>query len=180
MANTVCTFDQLTLEQSSAAGGKGGILARLYQAGYPVPDGLVVLSGAFAGEELSPTAWAQVQAHLTRLRAGDPQAAFAVRSSALGEDSARASFAGEFETVLDVRTDAEVRAAIHAVRRSRHSKRVQAYVEARGLEADPARTADVNTSPERILRMAHPGLVRSAGSCCHYLVYLARSLVCAG
>jgi phosphohistidine swiveling domain-containing protein len=137
MADTVCTFDQLTPEQASAAGGKGGTLARLYQVGYPVPDGLVVLPGAFAGDELSPTAWAQVQARLARLRAGDPQAGFAVRSSALGEDSARASFAGEFETVLDVRTDAEVRAVIHAVRRSRHGERVRAYVEARGLDTDP-------------------------------------------
>ena len=60
--------------------------------------------------------------------------AFAVRSSALSEDSAQASFAGEFETVLDVRTDELVREAIHTVRRSRHSERVQAYSQAKGMD----------------------------------------------
>ncbi len=134
MANTIHAFDQLTPEQQPSAGGKGGVLARLYQAGYPVPDGLVVLPTAFAGDGMSPETWAQVQVHLARLRGGDPQAAFAVRSSARAEDSARASFAGEFETVLDVRTDEAVRAAIRAVRQSRHSERVQAYSQARGLD----------------------------------------------
>jgi phosphohistidine swiveling domain-containing protein len=136
MAGMVRRFDELTPEQQSFAGGKGGTLARLYQAGYPVPDGLVVLPVAFVRDEMSPQAWAQVQVHLARLRGNDPQAAFAVRSSARAEDSARASFAGEFETVLDVRTDEAVRAAIHAVRRSRHSERVRAYSRARGLHTD--------------------------------------------
>jgi pyruvate,water dikinase len=100
MGDMICAFDELTLEQKPAAGGKGGTLARLYQAGYPVPDGVVVLPGAFAKDEMLPEAWAQVKAHLARIRGEDPLAALAVRSSALAEDSARASFAGEFETVL--------------------------------------------------------------------------------
>ena len=89
MANTIHTFDELTPEQRPSAGGKGGTLARLYQAGYPVPEGFVVLPIAFVGDEMSPEAWAQVQVHLARLRGDDPQAAFAVRSSALAEDSDR-------------------------------------------------------------------------------------------
>jgi pyruvate,water dikinase len=135
MPDAVHSFDQLAPEQQAAAGGKGGTLARLYQAGYPVPDGFVILPASFAGDVLLPEAWTQVQAHLARLRGGDPQAAFAVRSSALAEDSPRASFAGEFETVLNVTTDEAVRAAIHKVRQSRHSQRVQAYSQARGLPA---------------------------------------------
>ncbi|MFQ5812322.1 MAG: PEP/pyruvate-binding domain-containing protein [Anaerolineae bacterium] len=136
------TFRELTLEQQSLAGGKGGTLTRLYQTGYPVPDGFVILPTAFApstssghrGDEMLPEAWAQVQAHLKRMRKADSGAAFAVRSSALSEDSAQASFAGEFETVLDVRTDDEIRDAIRTVRRSRRSERVQAYSEAKGLD----------------------------------------------
>jgi phosphoenolpyruvate synthase/pyruvate phosphate dikinase len=89
------SFDELTPEQQTSAGGKAGTLARLYQAGYPVPDGFVILP-----------------------------AAFAIRSSALSEDSARASFAGEFETVLDVHTHEQVREAVLAVRRSLRSLRV--------------------------------------------------------
>jgi phosphohistidine swiveling domain-containing protein len=130
----VRTFNALMAEQQSFAGGKGGTLARLYQAGYPVPDGFVILPSGFAGDELTAEAWRQVQAHLARMRRPDPGIAFAVRSSALSEDSAQASFAGEFETVLDVHSDDMIREAIRTVRRSRHSERVRAYSEAQGLD----------------------------------------------
>jgi phosphohistidine swiveling domain-containing protein len=134
MADLVRSFDELTQEQQTPAGGKGGTLARLYQAGYPVPAGFVILPAAFAGDELTADAWTQVQQRLQRMRQNGHGGAFAVRSSALSEDSAFASFAGEFETVLDVHTDDMVRAAIHAVRRSRHSERVRAYSRAQGID----------------------------------------------
>jgi phosphohistidine swiveling domain-containing protein len=141
MTNTIFAFDELRPEQQRAAGGKGGTLARLSQAGYPVPEGFVILPSGFeadvlSGDGLRAEAWAEVQACLARLRGEDTQAAFAVRSSALAEDSARASFAGEFETVLDVCTDEAIRSAIHTVRQSRHSERVQAYCQARGLDPE--------------------------------------------
>ena len=135
MTELLRPFDKLTTAELPSAGGKGGTLARLTQAGYPVPEGFVVLPTAFARDELSFEGWQQVQAQLANLRKrknGKP--AFAVRSSALSEDSAQASFAGEFETVLDVHTDERVREAIHTVRRSRHSERVRAYSEAKGIE----------------------------------------------
>ncbi|UCC64410.1 MAG: hypothetical protein JSV36_04955, partial [Anaerolineae bacterium] len=135
MGEMVRTFGELTAERQSLAGGKGGTLAQLYRAGYPVPDGFVILPTAFDGDELKPEAWAQVRAHLDRVRKGDRRAAFAVRSSAMSEDAAKASFAGEFETVLDVHSDEMIRAAIHTVRHSRHSERVRAYSQAKGIEA---------------------------------------------
>lgn len=46
MADLVRSFDELTQEQQAPAGGKGGTLARLYQAGYPVPAGFVILPAA--------------------------------------------------------------------------------------------------------------------------------------
>ena len=134
MADLVRSFDELAAEEQPLAGGKGGTLARLYQAGYPVPEGFVILPDAFAGDELTGEAWTEVQAHLGHMRKNGT--AFAVRSSALSEDSALASFAGEFETVLDVHTDSMIRAAIDNVRRSRHAERVRAYSRAQGLEAD--------------------------------------------
>jgi pyruvate,water dikinase len=67
------------------------------------------------------------------MRVDDPGIAFAVRSSALSEDSAQASFAGEFETVLNVSTDEEIQGAIHKVHASRGNERVQAYSRARGM-----------------------------------------------
>jgi phosphohistidine swiveling domain-containing protein len=133
MTDRIQTFGELTADRQTLAGGKGGTLARLFQAGYPVPDGFVILPTASAGDRLTAEAWTQVQTLLKQMR--ENGIAFAVRSSALSEDSALASFAGEFETVLDVHSDERVREAIHAVRRSRHSERVQAYSEAHGLEA---------------------------------------------
>ena len=109
----------------------------LYQHKYPVPDVLVILPSSFAGDELSVEAWRQIELYPKRLRQTRGDVSFAVRSSALGEDSARASFAGEFETVLDVHDNEEVLPAIRTVRQSRHSERVRAYSQARGIPAIP-------------------------------------------
>ena len=116
-------------------GGKGASLARLLRGGYPVPNGFIILPKAFAGDQLRMEAWVQVKSHLALLRREGKDVTFAVRSSALSEDSPQASFAGEFETVLDVDTDERVRKAIQAVRRSLDSERVRAYSEAKGVDA---------------------------------------------
>jgi phosphohistidine swiveling domain-containing protein len=159
MSHTVQSFNELVPERMAAAGGKGGTLARLYQAGYPVPDGFVVLPEAFAGDTLTVDGWAQVQTHLARMRqAENGLAAFAVRSSALSEDSAFASFAGEFETVLDVHSDPMIREAIHTVRRSRHSERVRAYSEAKGI--DPLH--DMAVVVQRLVRAEISGVLFTA------------------
>jgi hypothetical protein len=156
MSHMVRMFRELGAEQRASAGGKGGTLAWLYQGGYPVPDGFVILPAAFDGDELSPEAWRGVQAHLDRMRRDGEGTTFAVRSSAVqcpgmgpregrgqspvGEDTARASFAGEFETVLNVNTGSDdalrLREAVQAVRRSRRSPRVQAYSRAQGIDAE--------------------------------------------
>lgn len=158
MNGPVVTFERLTPEQHAWAGGKGATLARLYQAGYPVPDGFVILPVAFDADELTPLARVHVQAGLARLRRGRPNAAFAVRSSATSEDSALASFAGEFETVLDAQTEEGVYAAIAAVRRSRHSERVQAYSEAKGVSQLP----DLAVVVQRLVRADLAGVLFTA------------------
>jgi pyruvate,water dikinase len=125
------------MTEQPSAGGKGGTLARIYQAGFPVPDGFVVLPAAFDGDKLTVEGWRQVQEQLTHLgKNRNGRFSLAVRSSALSEDSAQASFAGEFETVLDVHTREMILEAIHAVRRSRRSERVQAYSEAKGIQPE--------------------------------------------
>lgn len=144
-------FSELTIEDLPSAGGKGGNLARLFQAGYPVPNGFVILPEGFIGENLSPEAWDLVKALILEIRRSEGDVSFAVRSSALSEDSAQASFAGEFETVLDASTDEEVWEAIHRVHRSRKSKRVQAYSEAHGLDASHELAVVVQ-------RMVHAGI----------------------
>ncbi|MHA2295032.1 MAG: PEP/pyruvate-binding domain-containing protein [Candidatus Hodarchaeales archaeon] len=127
-------FRELSLKEKSVAGGKGGTLAFLYQKGYPVPDGFVILPSAFDGDKLLLEAWKQVQELVKRMLKKNQDTSFAVRSSALAEDSAHASFAGEFDTVLDVKTKENIHEAIQAVRESRHSERVKAYSIAKGID----------------------------------------------
>lgn len=157
------------------AGGKGGALARLAQAGYPVPAGFVLLPTAFEGETLTPAAWAATQAALRQLRA-NRNVAFAVRSSALSEDSAQASFAGEFETVLDVATDTDIEQAIRAVRQSRHAQRVQAYSQAQGLDT----AHDLAVVVQVLVRAEFAGVVFTAdpvsGSHAHMVGNFVRGL----
>lgn len=151
-------FNDLPPQHVALAGGKGRGLAQLTQAHYPVPTGFIILPAAFEGNTLTPAAWEQTQKQLAQLRARKGQTAFAVRSSALSEDSAHASFAGEFETVLNVKSDAEIRAAIEQVRRSRHSARVQVYSAAQGLPTQHEMAVVV----QRLVRAEFSGVLFTA------------------
>ena len=136
MSNSILFFSEISPELHTEAGGKGRSLARLYQAGYPVPDGFVILPSAFTAEGLKLEAWSQVKTYLTQMRSTHPDIVFAIRSSALSEDSTQASFAGEFESVLNVNKEEEIREAIQTVYHSRHNKRVQAYSQVKGLSTN--------------------------------------------
>jgi phosphohistidine swiveling domain-containing protein len=105
----------------SLLGTKAASLARLTGAGFPVPHG-VVLTAAAVND------WDQAYARLRSAAAelGDPDQRFAVRSSATAEDLAGASYAGQYETVLDVGLD-ELPVAVRRVVDSAASARVTAY-----------------------------------------------------
>lgn len=134
MTNMVKGFKELAPELQRFAGGKGGMLSRMFQDGYPVPEGFVVLPSAFNGEKIKIEAWNEILILLNNIRRNNKGALFAVRSSALSEDSAQASFAGEFETVLNVGTDKEIQDAIYTVFNSRQSERVKVYSSIKGKE----------------------------------------------
>src|SRR5712691_11484161 len=76
----------------ATAGAKAANLGELTRAGFAVPDGFVVVGEPDAEAVLAA-------AHAL----GDD--ALSVRSSAVAEDLADASFAGQYETVLNVRGD---------------------------------------------------------------------------
>lgn len=158
MSTMVLSFKKLSQEDQGRAGGKGGTLARLYQSGFSVPDGFVILPNAFKDDELTRDAWFEARLQLERLRNGNGKTAFAVRSSALSEDSLQASFAGEFDTVLDVHTDAMVREAVEMVRRSGGSERVQAYTLAKGMDTGH----DVAVVVQKLVRAEISGVLFTA------------------
>ncbi|MHA1946338.1 MAG: PEP/pyruvate-binding domain-containing protein [Candidatus Hodarchaeales archaeon] len=131
----VVAFKNLKSEKDiSLAGGKGVALAQMYQAGYPVPNGFVILSSAFSNDELRSESWEQIQLLLEQFRKSDKRVSFAIRSSALAEDSATAAFAGQFETILDVSSNSQILEAIHTVYQSKNSERVESYSKIKGIE----------------------------------------------
>ena len=87
-------------EAPALAGNKAATLAVLRRAGFDVPPGVVVSADALSGVdgELSAVVRAAL-ADVPDLLGPGP---FAVRSSSTAEDTDQASFAGQFETVLNV------------------------------------------------------------------------------
>jgi phosphohistidine swiveling domain-containing protein len=138
-ATSAATTDHLVSLSEAATrrgevGAKAANLGAALEAGFPVPDGVVVtaatLSGAFAGSDEAladralPTAIMDSLQHALERLGGGP---FAVRSSALAEDLADASYAGQYETVLGVDGLAAVAAAIRRCWASGFTQRVAAY-----------------------------------------------------
>lgn len=157
------------------AGGKACRLSALARAGFPVPRGFVIPTGAYrehlraAGidaqlrrllEDLDAEAARGLEAATAQLREAIVAAPLAdtardailrayrglgescyvaVRSSAIAEDLATASFAGQHDTYLDVHGDAQLLGAVKRCWASLWTARAVAYRQRQGL--DPAAQA---------------------------------------
>jgi hypothetical protein len=121
-ASTVVPLIEITAADRELVGSKAANLGELLRAGFPAPDGVVVLDGADADPN-----------DILRVLGDVP---VAVRSSAVAEDLADASFAGQYETVLDVRGPDALLQAIRHVRASAASARAQQYMAAHGVSGD--------------------------------------------
>jgi pyruvate,water dikinase len=106
-------------------------------ARYRVPPGFAVSADAAEDEIRAavPSAYAALKREGHAL--ADADVAVAVRSSAVGEDSRDASFAGQHDTLLDVRGADRVIDAIFAVRASATSERATAYRREKGIAETP-------------------------------------------
>lgn len=112
------------LGDAALVGRKAAVLADLIAAGFPVPAGFAVGADARDG---GPGTLADLAAELgTALRElGDGPVA--VRSSGVAEDLAARSFAGQYESVLDVRGLNAVLEAVHTCWASADADRVARY-----------------------------------------------------
>ena len=133
---------------AAVVGGKAYALARMMRAGVAVPDGAVLTTHALdaylslAGrEEISDVSAADdarlpsevsaaLVAHVSTLLA---QGRVVVRSSAIGEDGASESFAGQLDSILRVHDIESLERAVFRVWASLWSNRVAFYRRARGL-----------------------------------------------
>jgi rifampicin phosphotransferase len=126
-------------------GTKAANLARLAGVGFPVPAGVVVTP---AGEADWKQTCARLRSAVAELGGGTGQR-FAVRSSGTAEDLVGASFAGQYETVLDVGLD-QLAEAVRQVLDSAASARVASYRQAH-LQADATAALDPSGSTMAVL-----------------------------
>ncbi len=121
------------------AGAKALTLGRLIQAGYPVPPGFCIILDAEAftspdhseiREELQQ---AIRRAYQQLCQQCLPTGNVAVRSSAVWEDGSEQSFAGQFESILNVQNESELFRAI----RSSWQSALQQYEKGMGGQAEP-------------------------------------------
>lgn len=129
----ICELGSPQSQVVSQVGGKSASLGRLIRD-YPVPPGfclMVTADGALNNAQIAEIE--QAYAELGR-RCGQANPPVAVRSSAVDEDGAQASFAGQYETYLNVNGVAEVLRAAQRCLESAHSSRAQSYHRSHGLD----------------------------------------------
>ena len=105
-------------------GGKAASLARALKSGLPVPDGFAISWDHDGAEEL-----------LVAFRETGERVA--VRSSAVGEDSIDASFAGQHVTVLNVTSEEMLVEAVRTIRESARADSALAYRSRMGVTGEP-------------------------------------------
>jgi phosphoenolpyruvate synthase/pyruvate phosphate dikinase len=137
-------LSDLECQDSELVGTKSSILARLFHI-FPgaVPAGVALppphaefFASLTDGDDLAEAS----QALLAALEERGPAMAklYAVRSSALDEDSASYSFAGQYETALGLSSVRDIIAAVGACVRSADSARIAAYRGASVRQGTPA------------------------------------------
>ena len=167
MTAFLVSLDDAVAADATVVGPKAATLARLKGAGLSVPDAFcltadayrarvtaagvegnaagVAVADLFEGRKLALTVRLALlrgpfelaeAATVAHARLGGM---VAVRSSALCEDTADASFAGQFDTFLGIADESELFTAIHACWASLWSSRALRYMRAHDI--DPAHTA---------------------------------------
>jgi phosphohistidine swiveling domain-containing protein len=123
-AASLISLDDPACQAPALAGNKAATLAVVRRAAFEVPPGLVISADTLdgAGDDL-PSAVRAALGDVPDLLGSGP---WAVRSSSTAEDSEQASFAGQFETVLNVDLSGLADAVLRCWRSAR-TDRVKVY-----------------------------------------------------
>lgn len=114
----------LPCEKQKIAGGKASSLSLMMQnLKLNIPSGYVITADGFRDGKITEDAQKELDELLPKL---NKNKTYAVRSSAIGEDGASNSFAGQYETLTDIAVDG-IRAAVGQVAASAKSARVEEY-----------------------------------------------------
>jgi pyruvate,water dikinase len=124
-SRTLVSLDDAEALDAALVGSKAANLAEAIRAGFPVPAGVVVTTGQ-RGVSIEVA-----DEILDRLGHGP----LAVRSSATAEDLPDSSYAGQYESYLNVEGRQKLVEAIEACRASLHSDRVSSYTKEEGSSA---------------------------------------------
>lgn len=128
------TFQEMTKTQLDSAliGGKANALAQLYQNGFPVPDGFVITTeffDSFSRENIQVEfSDEDAKKIYDRVDMCCREGTVAVRSSASVEDSSNQSFAGQFDSFLNIKKD-QVLETIKKCWQSLNSARAKSYAQ---------------------------------------------------
>lgn len=134
----ILPFDDPAATQLAVSGGKGASLAKLFQAGFDVPPGVIIRASATMPDD--PAFADSLREATAALLA---RGAVAVRSSSTMEDLAGAAFAGQHDTFLGITTFEQLLDAVRNCFASLWTERAVAYREARGFEHAKATMAVV-------------------------------------
>lgn len=120
---------EIRLADAERVGRKAAVLGELLRAGFPVPGGYAIPADTFESSDWHlPDSMVASLAGVVRAIDG----ALAVRSSSVAEDTAGASYAGQYESILDVIGTAELVEAVRTCLVSAHASRVAVYQQATG------------------------------------------------
>src|SRR5262245_26125734 len=134
---------ETSLADVDQVGRKAAVLGELTSAGFPVPQGFSLTADALAAAlaEVSEVDMAEiplpaaVSAALSEIAGQLGDTAVAVRSSGVAEDLEGMSFAGQYDSILNVVGEKDLVAAVRACWASAFSARVASYQGG----ADPSR-----------------------------------------